>query len=58
MIDQFIEIEGTEYEISDKKDMFMITLKSSFVGYLTKEGEYLGKSLSENIVAKLKELIL
>jgi hypothetical protein len=58
MIDQFIEIEGKEYEISDKKDMFMITLKSSFVGYLTKEGEYLGKSLSENIVSKLKEAIL
>jgi hypothetical protein len=58
MIDQFINIDGKEYEIADKKDMFMITMKSSFVGYITKQGEYLGKSLSEEIVQQLKEAIL
>lgn len=58
MIDQFIEIDGREYEVSDKKDMYMITVKSSFVGYITKEGEYLGKALSNDIVSQLKEAIL
>ena len=58
MIDKLINIEGREYEIADKKDMFMITLKSSFVGYITKQGEYLGKSLSDEIVQQLKEAIL
>ena len=58
MIDKLINIEGREYEIADKKDMFMITLKSSFVGYITKQGEYLGKSLSDEIVKQLKEAIL
>ena len=58
MIDQLIVIDGKEYEIADKKDMFMITLKSSFVGYLTKDGEYLGKTLSAEIVDKLKEVVL
>jgi hypothetical protein len=58
MIDKFINIEGREYDIADKTDMFMITLKSSFVGYITKQGEYLGKSLSNEIVKQLKEAIL
>ena len=58
MINQFIEVDGREYEISDKKDMFMITIKSSFVGYITKDGEYLGKSLANDIVIQLKEAIL
>ena len=58
MIDQFVNIDGKEYEITDKKDMFMITIKSSFIGYITKQGEYLGKSLTEEIVEKLKEAIL
>jgi hypothetical protein len=58
MINQFIEVDGREYEISDKKDMFMITIKSSFVGYITKDGEYLGKSLPNDIVIQLKEAIL
>jgi hypothetical protein len=57
MIDQLIEIEGNEYEIADKKDMFMITLKSSFVGYLTKDGEYLGKTLSKHVVAEIKKVL-
>jgi hypothetical protein len=58
MIDQFIEVDGREYEISDKKDMYMITIKSSFVGYITKDGEYLGKTLPNEIVIQLKEVIL
>ena len=58
MINQFIEVDGQEYEISDKKDMFMITIKSSFVGYITKDGEYLGKSLANDIVFQLKEAII
>ena len=58
MIDQLINIDGKEYEIADKKDMFMITMKSSFVGYITKQGEYLGKTLPEEIVQRLKEAIL
>jgi hypothetical protein len=58
MIDQFVNIDGKEYEVTDKKDMFMITIKSSFIGYITKQGEYLGKSLTEEIVEKLKEAIL
>ena len=58
MISQFIEVDGLEYEISDKKDMFMITIKSSFVGYITKDGEYLGKSLANDIVFQLKEAII
>lgn len=58
MINQFIEVDGREYEISDKKDMFMITIESSFVGYITKDGEYLGKSLANDNVIQLKEAIL
>jgi hypothetical protein len=58
MIDQFIEVGGQEYEISDKKDMYMITIKSSFVGYITKYGEYLGNTLSNEIIIQLKEVIL
>lgn len=58
MIDQFIEINGREYEVSDKKDMYMITIKSSFVEYITKDGEYLGKTLTNEIVILLKEAIL
>jgi hypothetical protein len=58
MIDQFVNIDGKEYEIAEKKDMFMITMESSFIGYITKKGEYLGKSLTEEIVEKLKEAIL
>ena len=58
MINQFIEVNGREYEISDKKDMFMITIKSSFVGYITKDGEYFGKSLANDIVFQLKEAII
>lgn len=58
MIDQFIEIDGQEYEVLDKEDMYMITIKSSFVGYITKDGEYLGKTLPNEIVILLKEAIL
>jgi hypothetical protein len=58
MIDQFIEVGGIEYEVSDKKDMYMIAIKSCFVGYITKEGEYLGKSLPNEIVHQLREAIL
>lgn len=58
MIDQFIEIAEQEYEVSDKEDMYMITIKSSFVGYITKDGEYLGKTLPNEIVILLKEAIL
>jgi len=58
MIDQLINIDGKEYEIADKKDMFMITMKSSFVGYITKQGAYLGKTLPEEIVQRLKGAIL
>lgn len=58
MIDQFIEVDGREYEITGKKEMYMITMKSSFVGYLTKDGEYLGNTLPDEIVIQLKEAIL
>ena len=58
MIDQFIKVDGREYEVSDKNDMYMITIKSSFVGYITKDGEYLGNTLSDEIVIQLKEAIL
>ena len=58
MIDQFIKVNGREYEVSDKKDMYMITIKSSFVGYITKDGEYLGNTLPDEIVIQLKEAIL
>jgi hypothetical protein len=58
LIDQFIELDGQEYEISDKKEMYMVTIKSSFVGYITKDGEYLGKTLPKQIVIQLKEAIL
>jgi hypothetical protein len=58
MIDQFIKVDGREYEVSDKKDMYMITIKSSFVGYITKDGEYLGNTLPNEIVIQLKEAIL
>ena len=58
MIDQFVKVAGREYEVSDKKDMYMITIKSSFVGYITKDGEYLGNTLSNEIVIQLKEAIL
>ena len=58
MIDQFVKVDGREYEVSDKKDMYMITIKSSFVGYITKDGEYLGNTLPDEIVIQLKEAIL
>ena len=58
MIDQFIEIAGQEYEVSDKEELYMITIKSSFVGYITKDGEYLGKTLPNEIVILMKEAIL
>ena len=58
MIDKFIVIDGKEYGVTDKKDMYMITIKSSFIGYITKEGEFLGKTLSDETVNKLKEAIL
>ena len=58
MIDQFIKVDGRDYEVSDKKDMYMITIKSSFVGYITKDGEYLGNTLPDEIVIQLKEAIL
>ena len=58
MIDQFIKVDGREYEVSDKKDMYMITIKSFFGGYITKDGEYLGKTLPNEIVIQLKEGIL
>jgi len=45
-------------KITEQEDMYMITIKSSFIGYLTKEGEYLGKSLAEDIVSKIKNAIL
>jgi hypothetical protein len=45
MIDQIIAIDGKDYEITDKIDMHMVTVVGSFVGYITKDGEYIGKSL-------------
>jgi hypothetical protein len=58
MIDQFIKVDGREYEVSDKKDMYMIIIKSSFVGYINKNGEYLGKTLPDEIVIQWKEALL
>jgi len=37
--DRYIDIDGVEYEITNKTDMYMITLNSFFVGYITKDGE-------------------
>jgi hypothetical protein len=37
------------------KDMHIIAVKTSFVGYITKDGEYLGKTLPPAIMVKLKE---
>jgi hypothetical protein len=58
MIDQFIKVDGRDYEVLDKKDMYMITIKSSFVGYITKDGGYLGNTFPNEIVIQLKEVIL
>lgn len=58
MFDQFIEVNGREYEITNKKEMYMITMKSSFVGYITKDGEYPGNTLPDEIGIQLKEAIL
>jgi hypothetical protein len=33
MIDLFINIEGKEYKIAEKKDVLMLTLNSSFIAY-------------------------
>ena len=59
MIDQIIIIGDTEYEILDKGEMYMVTIASSFVGYIAKsEKEYLGKALPDDIVAQILEGVL
>jgi hypothetical protein len=37
------------------KDMHIIAVKTSFVEYITKDEEYLGKTLPPAIMVKLKE---
>ena len=58
MIDQIVFIDGKDYEITDKQDMHMVTTAGCFVGYITKDGEYIGKSLTDSTVVLLKEAIL
>ncbi|HEX8609612.1 MAG TPA: hypothetical protein VF679_13300 [Pedobacter sp.] len=58
MIDQILFIDGKGYEITDKQDMHMVTVTGCFVGYITKDGEYIGKSLTESTILQLKEAIL
>jgi hypothetical protein len=58
MIDQIVIIHEASFEITEKIDMYMITVARSFVGYITKDGEYIGKSLIESTITSLKEAIL
>jgi hypothetical protein len=58
MIDQIVIIDGKDFEITDKKEMYMVTVAGSFVGYITRDGEYIGKSLLKSTIEQLKRAIL
>ena len=56
MIDQRIIVDDVEYEISDRGDLYMVTIASSFTGYISKvTKEYLGKNLPAGVVNGILE---
>ena len=58
MIDRYVEVDGVRYEITDKGEMYMVTIASTFIGYIAKsEKEYLGKTLPDEVVAKILKVV-